>query len=86
MLPLSSLAGLFFLWAFGYDSLIQLALVIGATAMFTIAVVWWWWALYVFRTLINHWDHTSKNMEEVSKEVKEIKTIFREIFFPRNDK
>lgn len=86
VLPLFGVAGMFFLWALGYDTLLQSVMVIGATAMFAVSVIWWWWALYTFQKLITHWDHTSKNMEEVSKEVKEIKSIFREVFFSRKDK
>jgi hypothetical protein len=86
VLPITALAGLFFIWALGSDTWLQIAMVVGATSMFVIAVAWWWWALYVFRTLIQHWDYTKDNVAQVSKELKEIKNIFREIFFNRSDK
>jgi hypothetical protein len=86
VVPISSLAGLFFVWALGTESLLNTVMIVGATAMFTVAVVWWWWALHVFRTLIYHWSHTKDSVEEVSREVKEIKNIFKDIFFKSRDK
>ena len=77
VLPISGLAGLFFVWRFGTNSLFDIAMITGETVMFTVAVVWWWWALYTMRTLVKQWDTTKENVKEVLNEVSEIKTIVK---------
>lgn len=80
VLPLSALAGTFFIWVFGTDSMFRLAMVIGETTMFTIAVIWWWWAIYVVRRLVEQWDVTRGRVGEVLDELKEIKQIVKDPF------
>ena len=84
VLPIAGLAGIFFIWAFGTKETLSLALVIGETIMFTVAVVWWWWALMVVRNIIKQWDFTRETVNEVSKDIKEIKHEVRSVFSKKN--
>lgn len=79
VLPLSALAGIFFIWAFGTGTLFNIAMIVGETTMFTIAVAWWWWALYVIRKLIKQWDDTHDNVGQVLKDIRDIKSIVNEL-------
>ena len=75
VLPITALAGIFFVWTLGTDSWFRIALAIGETTMFAIAVIWWWWAMYVMRNLVKHWDETKEDVKDVLKDVSEIKMI-----------
>ena len=86
VLPLSSLAGLWFIWAFGTDHAVNIAMIVGFTAMFAIAVAWWWWALHVFKSLLDLWKDTGQGLEQVLDDVKEIKTLVREVIPKQDDK
>ena len=86
VLPISSLATLFFIWAYGTDRMFNMAMVIGSSSMFVIAVVWWWWALYSIKTLVSHWDETRNNVKDVVIEVKAIKGLVRDIIKLKIDK
>jgi len=77
--PISSLAGLFFIKTFGTDTWFAIALIIGETIFFTVAVIWWWWAMYVMRNLVSHWGETGEKIKEVSAGIKEVKSIVSEI-------
>lgn len=80
VLPLSGLAAIFFVWSFGTNYWFNVAMVVGETLMFTIAVFWWWWALYTMRRLVHQWDSTRENVVSVLEEVGEIKSIVSETF------
>ena len=86
VLPITSLAGIFFIWAFGSDTLFQRAVVFGQTTMFGIAVVWWWWAIYVINRIIRYWDVTRYKMLEVLIEVKEVRNIVTDAVNSNSDK
>ena len=86
VLPLASLATLFFIWAYGSDTLYKVAMISGSSAMFTIAVVWWWWALRAISTLIEHWDETRHKVEGTLHHVKEIRGMVRELSDSKSDK
>jgi protein-S-isoprenylcysteine O-methyltransferase Ste14 len=75
VLPLTALAGLFFVWSFAPDTMLGYAFVVGETVMFGIAVVWWWWAMYVMRNLIKQWDITKEKVEDVAKDIKEVRSV-----------
>ena len=79
VLPVTALAGIFFIWTFGTTSLLSWVMIIGETVMFSIAVVWWWWAMYILRNLVNHWDETRDKVGDVLKDVKEIRSIVVEV-------
>lgn len=77
--PMSALAIIFFLWVFGYNTVIQELMVIGFATMFSIAVVWWWWALAkiakVTDTLgrtINSFDSVKQELQEIKKDIKDL--------------
>jgi len=80
VLPISALAGIFFTWKFFDGSVLGVAMIIGETSMFAIAVIWWWWAMYVMRNLVKHWDETKENVKEVLDDVKNIRTVVLEVF------
>lgn len=77
VLPITALAGLFFIYQFGTDTLLNIAMVIGATAMFGVAVVWWWWALWTILQVTNILGMTVSKFEVVEKEITEIKKEFK---------
>lgn len=78
VLPISALAGLFFIWRFSPETFLGYAFVTGEIIMFTIAVVWWWWAMYTIRNLIHQWDETRDRVKDVSTDIKEIRSVILE--------
>lgn len=78
VLPLTALAGIFFIWRFAPESFLGYAFVTGEILMFAVAVVWWWWAMYTMRNLVKHWDETKDRVKEVSTDVKEIRSVILE--------
>ena len=79
VLPITALAGIFFVWKFFDGTVLGWALTIGETAMFIVAVTWWWWAMYVMRNLVAHWDETRDSVKEVLNDVKQMKVIVIEV-------
>ena len=73
VLPLTSLAALFFLWAFGWTDLYSELMVVGATTMFSFAVVWWWWAISKIADLINILSSVNDRFGEVREDITHIK-------------
>lgn len=86
VMPISCLAALFFIWAYGTDSMYRIAMITGSSTMFVIAVVWWWWALHAIKTLIDHWDETSSNVKNVVDDIKDLNAFVRTIFQKQKDK
>lgn len=86
VLPISSLAAFFFIWAYGTNGLLHITMIVGSTAMFTVAVVWWWWALCALNTLIQHWDETRNKVKKVGDDISSLKTFIQEVFRPGEDK
>ena len=79
VLPITALAGIFFVWKFFDGTVLGWALTIGETTMFIVAVTWWWWAMYVMRNLVKHWDETRDSVKEVLNDVKQMKVIVIEV-------
>jgi protein-S-isoprenylcysteine O-methyltransferase Ste14 len=86
VLPLTALAGIFFIWTFAPNNWYGWAMVTGETIMFAIAVIWWWWAMYTMRQLVKHWERTRENVTAVLDDVVEIKNIVREVIADKLDK
>jgi hypothetical protein len=84
VLPIVSLAGLFFIWVFGTEKLFNTSMIIGATVMFTVAVIWWWWALHSIYSLLILWQQTQYTVSEVRLDVKEIRSSIKDFFFSRD--
>ena len=84
ILPITGLAGIFFVWTFGTSELLNTSIVIGATAMFAIAVIWWWWALHSLYSLLLLWRRTEYAVSEVRMDLKEIKQAIRDFFFNKD--
>lgn len=75
VLPITALAGIFFIWRFYDSTIFGWAMIIGETSMFVVAVIWWWWAMYILRNLVRHWDETRKNVKDVLYDVKSIRQL-----------
>lgn len=73
--PITALAGIFFIWRFGPNSWFDIAIITGETVMFGVAVIWWWWAMYTLRNLVKQWDITKEKVVDVSKDIKDIKSV-----------
>ena len=84
VLPITALAGIFFVWKFMDGSFLGWAMTIGETSMFFIAVVWWWWAMYVMRNLVKHWDDTREDVKEVLQDVKHMRSVVLEVLKPED--
>ncbi len=82
VLPITALAGVFFVWRFFDGTWFGTAMIIGETTMFAVAVIWWWWAMYVLRNLIQHWDETRKKVTDVLHEVKDMKNVIIDVLKP----
>ena len=82
VLPITALAGIFFVWRFFDGTTLGIAMIIGETTMFAIAVTWWWWAMYILRNLVNHWDETREKVRDVLVEVKDIKNVVIDVLKP----
>lgn len=86
VLPITALSGIFFIWVFGTKTLFDIAIIIGETTMFAIAVVWWWWALYTIKKVIEMWDEANKNVDIVVHDVHEVTEIIKEMILSEDDK
>ena len=86
VLPISALAGIFFIWKFYDNTILSFIMITGETAMFTIAVIWWWWAMYTMRNLVKQWDETKVKVGEVLSDVKDLKVVILEVFKEDKDK
>lgn len=84
VLPITALAAMFFIWRFAPTTFIGYTFVVGEILMFGIAVVWWWWAMYTMRNLVKQWDKTKDQVSDVSKDIKDIKSVVLETL--SNDK
>lgn len=79
VLPITALAGLFFIWRFTPETVVGYALVTGEILMFAIAVVWWWWAMYTMRNLVKQWDRTKESVQTVATDIREMKSVVLEV-------
>jgi hypothetical protein len=84
IIPITSLVLMFFIWYFGNETIINIAMIAGSTFMFAVAVFWWWWALHSLYSLLTIWKKTNSNMEEVMTDIKEIRSSIKD--FLSNDK
>lgn len=86
ILPLTAMVGLWFAWAFGSHSTLNILMIAGGTSMFFIAVAWWWWAIRVMRHLLYHWNKANDGIQDISRTIKEIRIIVNELFLEPDDK
>jgi protein-S-isoprenylcysteine O-methyltransferase Ste14 len=78
VLPITGLAGIFFVWNFGTNHWISIAMIVGETIMFAGAVIWWWWSMFTMRNIVEHWGDTKDKVQNVLTEVKEIRAMIGE--------
>lgn len=85
VLPITALAGMFFIWAIGLDDLIGIALTVGATTMFCVAAVWWWWIIWTVSRILKKDRKVAMELKQASENIKDLKNIFQETI-SENDK
>lgn len=83
VLPITALAGIFFVWRFFDGSILGYVMITGETVMFAVAVVWWWWAMHVIRNLIKHWGDTKEKVSDVLVNVSELRQIVEAVLKPK---
>lgn len=80
VLPLTSLAGTFFIWAFGTKDLFDLTMAVGATLMFGIASTWWWWMTWTITRIVKKNKLVMEDLKSTTRELTEIKQLARKLF------
>ena len=50
----------------------ETAFYVGLVGFAFTAVVWWWWAIFTIKYLVTVLNRTSNNLQETSKEISEI--------------
>jgi hypothetical protein len=86
VLPITALAGIFFVWAVAPSSWVGFAIVTGQITMFAVAVTWWWWAMYTLRNLVRQLDDAETKVITVLQDIRQIKDIVKDTITPLNDK
>lgn len=76
--PLTALAGLFFLKFIGAETLYTISLMIGATVMFSAAVIWWCWAIYTIAGITKSLDKTIDKFNDVKSDIVDIKKTVKD--------
>jgi hypothetical protein len=84
VIPTVSLSGLFFVWVFGTRELLDIVMIVGATSMFTIAVIWWWWAIHAIYNLLILWKRTDETMVEVKVGITEVRAMIQAVFITKD--
>lgn len=80
VLPITFLAGLFFVWVSGLDSVLDTLMISGATVMFGTAAVWWWWIIYTVSRILKKEQQVAQDLTDASKHIKDLKIIVKETF------
>lgn len=77
-LPFVALGGLGFLHLFGWETLYDRSIVVGAVAFFTISVFWWWWAIFKIKVLVDILEHVGDRFETVKEHIVAIKNDIKD--------
>src|SRR6056300_842302 len=72
IMPSTALCFIFLSHMLDFDTLFDVAIIIGGTFMFLIATIWWWWAILTLKILTNY---RYKNLR-----------LFERLFLMRNKK
>lgn len=83
-IPTAALSGLFFVWLFGTRELLDTVMILGLTAILTVAVIWWWWAIHAIYNLLILWKRTDETITEVKVGITEVKAVVREVFLNKD--
>ena len=78
VLPITGLAGIFFIWVLGIDSLFRLAITAGATVMFGVSVFWWWWVMWTVAKIIKKERNVVKELKDTTISIKDLKSLIGE--------
>lgn len=73
ILPLTALAGFYFIQTIGWITDLEKVLSVGAIAMFAIASAWWWWAVYTIIAFARVLNNTDSNLQEIKTNIKSIR-------------
>lgn len=73
ILPMTALAGMFFIEFIGMSDTKRTFLTIGATLTFTTSVIWWWWALWTISKITHFLGESTEKFNEVKEEIKAIR-------------
>jgi hypothetical protein len=80
ILPITALAAIFFIWAFGTKTMFDIAVVAGATFMFSTAAVWWWWIIWTVSRIMRKDRKVAHDFIEAQKSLQDIKDLVKETF------
>jgi hypothetical protein len=80
VLPISALAAIFFIWAFGTKTMFDIAVISGATFMFATAAVWWWWIIWTVSRIMKKDRKVAQDLKETTTAIKILKRDIAEIF------
>jgi hypothetical protein len=80
VLPITALAGLFFVWAFGTEGLYNASMALGATFMFAVAAVWWWWIIWTVAKILKKDREVAEEFRQAQHSLKDIKNLIKETF------
>lgn len=80
ILPITGLSGVFFLWIFGCNNLINILMVVGSTTMFGFAAVWWWWIIYTIARILKQEKTAMETLSNTVTGIREIRSLVKETF------
>lgn len=84
VLPVAALWLIFCIWYIGTSTWLDILIIAVATIFFTGTVIWWWWMLLILRSLTFECSTTNNKVMLVSKEIQELKKIFRDLLFSKS--
>lgn len=82
VLPITALAGIFFVWIFGTESMFSIAISAGATLMFATAALWWWWIIWIVSKIMKKDRRVADELKETARTLKSLKSLVKETFVP----
>lgn len=85
VLPITALAGIFFIWMVGPNEWVEILLVTCATVMFGVFVGWWWWIIWIVSRILKKDRRIAEELADTCETIKEVKLLVIETF-DLNDK
>lgn len=76
-LPFIALAILTFEYYLGWDSFYAKSLVIVSVVFFSISVYWWYWALNKLIVLLDGFNKTNQNFEDIKSELRQTREAIK---------
>ena len=72
-LPFVALSALGFLHFFGWNTLYEKSIVVGAVTFFSVSVFWWWWAIFKIKSLVDVLENVIQKFETVKEHLVSIR-------------